>query len=222
VRVNHLRVLLVDDDPLVRTGLSMILGSTEDIRVVAEADDGDEAVREVVTHAPDVVIMDIRMRRMDGLAATAAVTSLPRPPKVLVLTTFDLDDYVFDALAAGASGFLLKEGSPQEIIHAVRVVAAGEAMLSPRTTKRLIGHFVATRINPRRQHALTRLDLLSEREREIVTAVAQGKSNAEIAAEFYLSEATVKTHITRTFAKLDTTNRVQLTIFAYEAGLVRA
>jgi DNA-binding NarL/FixJ family response regulator len=213
-------VLLVDDDPLVRTGLSMILGSTDDITVVAEAGDGDEAVPKVTMHAPDVVLMDIRMRRMDGLTATAAITALARPPKVLVLTTFDLDQYVFDALGAGASGFLLKEGSPQEIIDAVRVVASGEAMLSPRTTRRLISHFVAVRTNPRRQYALARLQTLTEREREIVTAVARGKPNADIAAELHLSEATVKTHITRIFAKIDAANRVQLTIFAYEAGLV--
>jgi len=218
--VRQLRVLLVDDDPLVRTGLSMILGSTEDIVVVAEAGDGDEVVAKVFAHGPDVIIMDIRMGRMDGLAATAAVMALPQPPKVLVLTTFDLDEYVFDALGAGASGFLLKEGSPQEIIDAVRVIAAGEALLSPRTTKKLIGHFVAARTNPRRRLAAAKLSALSEREREVVTAVAKGKPNADIAAELYLSEATVKTHITRTFAKLDVTNRVQLTIFAYEAGLV--
>ncbi|WP_206784644.1 response regulator transcription factor [Amycolatopsis sp. MtRt-6] len=214
------RVLLVDDDPLVRTGLSMILGSTPDLRVVAEAGDGDEAVQQVARHAPDVVIMDIRMRRMNGLVATAAVLAQPRPPKVLILTTFDLDEYVFEALAAGASGFLLKEGSPQEIIDGVRVVANGDAMLSPRTTKQLIGQFVAARANPRRARAQARLELLSDRERQIVTAVAQGKPNAEIAAELFLSEATVKTHITRTFAKLDVSNRVQLTIFAYEAALV--
>ena len=214
------RVLLVDDDPMVRTGLSMILGSTPDLRVVAEAGDGDEAVKQVTLHAPDVVIMDIRMRRMDGLAATAAVLALPRAPKVLILTTFDLDEYVFEALAAGASGFLLKEGSPQEIIEGVRVVARGDAMLSPRTTKQLIGQFVSAHSNPRRARALGLLSSLSEREREIVTAVAQGKPNASIAAELFLSEATVKTHITRSFAKLDVSNRVQLTIFAYEAGLV--
>jgi DNA-binding NarL/FixJ family response regulator len=220
VRVTALRVLLVDDDPLVRTGLSMILASTPDLRVVAEAGDGDETVRQVRAHAPDVVLMDIRMRRMDGLAATAAVTALPNPPKVLVLTTFDLDEYVFDALAAGAGGFLLKESSPQEIIAAVRVVASGEVLLSPRTTRKLVGHFVAARTNPRRQRAAARLGALSDRERQVVTAVAHGKSNADIAAELYLSEATVKTHITRTFAKVDVSNRVQLTIFAYEAGLV--
>jgi DNA-binding NarL/FixJ family response regulator len=214
------RVLLVDDDPMVRTGLSMILGSTPDLVVVAQAGDGDEAVQQVARHAPDVVIMDIRMRRMNGLAATAAVLAQPRAPKVLILTTFDLDEYVFEALAAGASGFLLKEGSPQEIIEAVRVIANGDAMLSPRTTKQLIGQFVAARANPRRARAQAKLELLSNREREIVTSVAQGKPNADIAAELFLSEATVKTHMTRTFAKLDVSNRVQLTIFAYEAGLV--
>jgi DNA-binding NarL/FixJ family response regulator len=213
-------VLLVDDDPLVRTGLSMILASAEDIVVAGEASDGDEAVKQVRATAPDVVLMDIRMRRMDGLAATRAVNALPVPPKVLVLTTYDLDEYVFEALAAGASGFLLKEGSPQEIINAVRVVAKGDVMLSPGTTRKLVGHFVAARANPRRQRAESKLPSLSTREREVVTAVAQGKSNAEIAGELFLSEATVKTHITRTFAKLDVTNRVQLTIFAYEAGMV--
>jgi DNA-binding NarL/FixJ family response regulator len=216
------RVLLVDDDPLVRTGLSMILASAPDLEVVAQAGDGDEAVQQVALHAPDVVLMDIRMRRMNGLVATAAVLAQPRPPKVLILTTFDLDEYVFEALAAGASGFLLKEGSPQEIIEGVRVVARGEAMLSPRTTKQLIGQFVAARVSPRRARARAGLELLTDRERQIVTAVAQGKPNADIAAELFLSEATVKTHITRTFAKLDVSNRVQLTIFAYEAGLVTA
>lgn len=218
--VNRLRVLLIDDDPMVRTGLSLILGSTEDIDVVGEAGDGDEAVRQVTALGPDVVIMDIRMRRMDGLAATKAVTALADPPKVLMLTTYDLDEYVFDALAAGASGFLLKEGSPQEIIEAVRTVAKGDVMLSPGTTRKLVGHFVAARANPRRERALTKLATLSEREREVVVAVAQGKSNADIAGALFLSEATVKTHITRAFAKIDVANRVQLTIFAYEAGVV--
>lgn len=218
--MTQLRVLLVDDDPLVRTGLAMILGSAPDIVVVGEAGDGDEAAGQVRAHAPDVVLMDIRMRRMDGITATRTVTALPNPPKVLVLTTYDLDEYVFDALAAGASGFLLKEGAPLEIIEAVRVVAKGDMMLSPGTTRKLVGHFVAARANPRRQRALAKLTELSEREREVVMAVAQGKSNADIAGQLFLSEATVKTHITRTFAKLDVTNRVQLTIFAYEAGIV--
>ncbi|EHR59230.1 response regulator containing a CheY-like receiver domain and an HTH DNA-binding domain [Saccharomonospora cyanea NA-134] len=212
--------MLVDDDPLVRTGLAMILDSTPDIEVVGQASDGDEVVPLVNRHAPDVVVMDIRMARMDGLAATAAVRALPRPPKVLVLTTFDLDEYVFDALTAGANGFLLKESSPQEIIDAVRVVARGESMLSPRSTTQLIGHFVSLKANPRRREAAVKLSTLTDREREVVTAVAQGKPNAGIAEELFMSEATVKTHITRVFAKLDVANRVQLTIFAYEAGLV--
>jgi len=218
--VTQLRVLLVDDDRLVRTGLAMIIGSAQDIVVVGEASDGDEVLAGIRAYTPDVVLMDIRMKRMDGIAATAAVAALPNAPKVLVLTTYDLDEYVFDALAAGAGGFLLKESSPQEIIEAVRVVARGEVMLSPSTTRKLVGHFVAARANPRRQRALTMLGVLSEREREVVTAVAQGKSNADIAGALFLSEATVKTHITRTFAKLNVSNRVQLTIFAYEAGMV--
>lgn len=215
-----LRVLLVDDDPLVRTGLSMILESAGDIAVVGQVDDGDQAVSSVSQHAPDVVVMDIRMARMDGLAATAAVRAMPHAPKVLVLTSFNLDEYVFDALAVGANGFLLKESPPQDIINGVRVVAGGESMLSPSTTRALIEHYVAARANPRRRQAAAKLAQLTDREREVVTAVGQGKPNAEIAAELYMSEATVKTHITRTFSKLDVTNRVQLTIFAYEAGLV--
>jgi DNA-binding NarL/FixJ family response regulator len=218
--VRPVRVLLVDDDPLVRTGLSMILDRADGVAVVGEASDGDQAVPQVLSHRPDVVVMDIRMRHVNGIEATRKVLMLPSPPKVLVLTTFDLDEYVFDALETGASGFLLKEASPQEIIHAVRVVAAGEGMLSPRSTRRLISHFSAARTNPRRQVARAKLDRLSERERQIVTAIAQGKTNAEIAEELYVAEATVKTHLTRIFAKLDLTNRVQATIFAYEAGLV--
>lgn len=214
------RVLIVDDDPLVRTGLAMILDRSDGIDVVGEAADGDEVVDQSTLHHPDVVLMDIRMRRVDGIAATARLTALPKPPRILVLTTFDLDEYVFDALDAGASGFLLKEASPQEIVEAVRVVAAGESILSPRTTRTLIGHVVAARANPRRQAARAALARLTERERQIVTAVARGKTNAEIGGELFLSEATVKTHITRVFAKLDVTNRVQATILAYEAGLV--
>ncbi|MFW6033908.1 MAG: response regulator transcription factor [bacterium] len=213
-------MLLVDDDPFVRTMLTRILGSADDIEVVGEAGDGADAVTQTTLHAPDVVVMDIRMRPVNGLVGTARVTALPKPPKVLVLTTFNLDQYVFDSLEAGASGFLLKDASPEEIIEAVRVVASGEAILAPGPTKTLIGHFTAARGDPRRAEARARLADLTDREREIVTAVAQGKSNAAIATELYLSPATVKTHITRIFAKLDVTNRVQITIFAYEAGLV--
>ncbi|MGH3516576.1 MAG: LuxR C-terminal-related transcriptional regulator, partial [Haloechinothrix sp.] len=182
--------------------------------------DGDQAVPMVTMHAPDVVLMDIRMARMNGLTATAEVCSLPRAPKVLVLTSFNLDEYVFDALTAGASGFLLKESSPQEIIDGVRVVAAGEAMLSPSTTRTLIGHFVAGSRSSSRHQALAKLTSLTARERDVVTEVAQGKPNAASAKALFMSEPTVKTHITRMFAKLDVTNRVQLTIFAFEAGLV--
>jgi DNA-binding NarL/FixJ family response regulator len=214
------RVLLVDDDPFVRTMLAQILKTAADIDVVGEAADGDEVVTQVALHRPDVVVMDIRMRRMHGLEATARVSALPNPPRVLVLTTFNLDQYVFDALEAGANGFLLKDASPDEIIGAVRVVAAGEAMLSPGPTKTLISHFSAARANPRRSEARAKLARLTDREREIATAVAEGNPNAAIAADLYLSEATVKTHITRIFAKLDAANRVQLTIFAYQAGLV--
>lgn len=214
--------MLVDDDPLVRNMLSMILDSEDGIEVVAQAEDGDQAVPMVSKHAPDVVLMDIRMRRMDGLAATAAVRALPRPPEVVMLTSFHLDEYVFDALDAGATGFLLKESSPKEIIEGVRVAAAGHAMMSPSSTKTLIGHFVTNRRNPRRKEAVNKLSLLTDREREVATSVAKGNSNADIAQQLYLSEATVKTHITRVFAKLDVNNRVQLTIFAYESGLVSA
>ncbi|SNR52696.1 two component transcriptional regulator, LuxR family [Haloechinothrix alba] len=213
-------MLLVDDDPMARTGVSMILNSVDDITVVDEATDGDQAVTLVHQHAPDIVLMDVRMPRMDGIRATAEVVAAPRSPKVIVLTTFDFDQYAFDALAAGAAGFLLKEESPQDIINAVRVVARGDAMLSPRMTKSLIAHFALGAANANRARAREGLGALTEREREIVTAVAQGKSNAHIGNELHLSEATVKTHITRCFHKLDVGNRVQLTIFAYEAGLV--
>lgn len=185
-----LRVLLADDDPLVRTGLSMNLESAGDIAVVGQVDDGDRAVSSVSQHAPDVVVMDIRMARMDGPAATAAVRAMPHAPKVLVLTSFNLDEYVFDV---GANGFLLKESPPQDIINGVRVMAGGELMLSPSTTRALIEHYVAARANPRRRQAAAKLAQLTDREREVVTAVAEGKPNAEIAAELYMSEATVKT-----------------------------
>ncbi|MDV6012331.1 response regulator transcription factor [Haloechinothrix sp. LS1_15] len=213
-------MLIVDDDPMVRSMLTTILDSAGDVTVVAEAEDGDQVVDRVHRHALDVVLMDIRMRRTGGLAATREVLGLPDPPKVLVLTTFDLDEYVYSALRAGASGFLLKEESPQDIINAVRVVAAGEAMLSPPLTTRLITSYVTTGASPRRERARDKLADLSERERQVITEVARGKSNAEIGAELLLSEATVKTHLTRSFTKLDVTSRVQATIFAYEAGLV--
>lgn len=214
------RVLLVDDDALVRAGLQMILASTDDLEVVGEASDGAQAVEAVRRHRPDVVLMDIRMPRMDGLAATAAVTALHPAPRVVVLTTFDLDKHVFSALRAGASGFLLKDTPPRELIAAVRVVAAGEAMLSPAVTARLIHRFATDPAGARREQALGRLTVLTPREHQVLLAVAQGMSNAEIGRELFLSEATVKAHVSRLLAKLEATNRVQVAMLAHDAGLV--
>jgi DNA-binding NarL/FixJ family response regulator len=215
-----IRVLLVDDDPLVRAGLRMILSSADDLEVVGEAGDGAQAVEAVRAHRPDVVLMDIRMPGVDGLAATASVTALPQPPKVVVLTTFGLDDYVFRALEAGAAGFLLKDTPPRDLIAAVRVVAAGDAMLSPSVTRTLIGHVAGGGENGRRAAAQARLAPLTEREHEVLVAVGRGLSNAEIGRELYLSEATVKTHVSRLLLKLGCTNRVQVAILAHDAGLL--
>lgn len=216
-----LRVLLVDDDPLVRAGLSMILSSDPALEVVAEAVDGAQAVDAVHASRPDVVLMDIRMPKVDGLAATARITALDPAPKVLVLTTFDLDDYVFRALEAGASGFLLKDTPPRELVSAVKVVAAGDAMLSPGVTRTLIGHYATEGAQGRRQRALTRLQVLTDREREVLVAVGSGLSNAEIGRTLFLSEATVKAHVSRLLLKLEATNRVQVAILAHDAGLLR-
>jgi DNA-binding NarL/FixJ family response regulator len=213
------RVLIVDDDALVRAGLSMIIGGAPDVEVVGEAADGAEVLPAVAGLRPDVVLMDIRMPRMDGLAATEALRARPSPPEVIVLTTFDADEYVLRALRAGASGFLLKDTPPAEIIRAVRQVAAGDPMLSPRVTRQLIAHVADTGASARRQRALALLSRLSEREREVVVAVGQGKSNAEIAAALYMSVATVKAHMTRSLAKLDLNNRVQVALLAQDAGL---
>ena len=215
-----IRVLLVDDDPLVRAGLRMILSSADDLEVVGEAGDGAEAVTVVHAHRPDVVLMDIRMPGVDGLAATASVTALPDPPKVVVLTTFAVDEYVFRALEAGAAGFLLKDTPPRDLIAAVRVVAAGDAMLSPSVTRTLIGHVAGAGESGRRAAAQARLAPLTEREREVLVAVGRGLSNAEIGRELYLSEATVKTHVSRLLLKLACANRVQVAILAHDAGLL--
>jgi len=214
------RVLLVDDDALVRAGLRMILSSADDLEIVGEAGDGAEAVTAVQAHRPDVVLMDIRMPGVDGLAATASVTALPHPPKVVVLTTFALDDYVFRALEAGAAGFLLKDTPPRDLIAAVRVVAAGDAMLSPSVTRTLIGHVAGAGESGRRAAAQARLAPLTDREREVLVAVGRGLSNAEIGRELYLSEATVKTHVSRLLLKLACSNRVQVAILAHDAGLL--
>ncbi|GAB3592408.1 response regulator transcription factor [Angustibacter peucedani] len=213
------RVLVVDDEALVRAGLRMIVAAADDLEVVAEAEDGADAVAAVQRHRPDVVLMDIRMPKVDGLAATRALLALDEPPRVVVLTTFDLDDYVFRALEAGASGFLLKDTPPRELVRAVQVVAAGEAMLSPAVTRRLIGHF-ADGGSSRRRTAEQRLEVLTAREREVLAAVARGLSNADVGRELYMSEATVKAHVSRLLTKLDAGNRVQVAILAHDAGLV--
>lgn len=214
------RVLVVDDDALVRAGLQLILGSAADLHVVGEATDGTEVLEAVARHRPDVVLMDVRMPRMDGLAATAAVTARPGAPRVLVLTTFDQDEHVFGALRAGASGFLLKHTPPQQLVQAVRVVAAGEAMLSPAVTRRLIATFAASGADARRQEALARTASLTDREREVLLAVGRGLANADIGRQLHLGEATVKTHVSRVLMKLEATNRVQVAILAHDAGLV--
>jgi DNA-binding NarL/FixJ family response regulator len=214
-----IRVLLVDDEHLVRSGLRMILESAGDVEIVGEAVDGREAVEQVRMHRPDVVLMDVRMPTMDGLAATGQLTALPDPPRVVVLTTFELDEYVHTALEKGAVGFLLKDTPPRDLIQAVRTVSEGNAMLSPTVTKRLIAEFAA-RGGTRAVAARKQLDLLTEREREVVVAVAQGLSNAEIGKRLFMSEATVKAHVSRVLAKLGMNNRVQAAILAHDAGLL--
>jgi DNA-binding NarL/FixJ family response regulator len=215
-----IRVMLVDDEALVRAGLRMILESADDLEVVGEADDGSKAVDAVRLHRPDVVLMDVRMPGLDGLSAAAQVLTLADPPRVVILTTFGLDSYVFAALEAGASGFLLKDTPPRDLIAAVRVVAEGEAMLSPAVTRSLIGHFARGRGSSRRDAAAAKVSGLTERETEVLVAVGRGLSNADIGRELYLSEATVKAHVSRLLAKLDAVNRVQVAILAHDAGLM--
>ena len=212
------RVLLVDDDALVRAGLRMILSSADDLELVGEVDDGARAVAAVREHRPDVVLMDIRMPEMDGITATAALRRLDAPPQVIVLTTFQADEQVLSALRVGASGFLLKDTPPAEIVNAVRLVAAGEAMLSPSVTRTLLSHFGDTEATERRRAAAQRLATLTDREREVALAVGSGASNAEVAASLFMSEATVKAHVSRLFTKLDVTNRVHIAIVVHDAG----
>jgi len=213
----RVRVLLVDDDALVRAGLRTILSAADDLEVVGEADDGARAVAAVREHRPDVVLMDIRMAEMDGIAATVALRPLDAPPQVIVLTTFQADAQVMSALRAGASGFLVKDTPPAEIIHAIRVVASGDAIISPSVTRTLLGHFAAGRASDRYQAAARRLATLTDREREVALAVGSGASNAEIAASLFMGEATVKAHVSRLFAKLDVVNRVQVAIVVHDA-----
>jgi DNA-binding NarL/FixJ family response regulator len=214
----HIRVLIVDDDALVRAGLTMLLAGADDIQIVGEAADGSEVEHAVAEHQPDVVLMDIRMPGMDGLAATERMRGRGRPPEVIVLTTFDADDHVLRALRAGASGFLLKDTAPADIVHAIRAVAAGEPILSPAITRRLIGHVTGGDGGERRRRAREQLDQLTEREREVAVAIGRGKSNAEISRELYMSIATVKAHVSRLLEKLKFNNRVQIALLAHDAG----
>lgn len=215
-----IRVVLCDDQDLVRAGFRMLLAGTADMEVVGEASDGQTAIQVTRDTAPDVVVMDIRMPRLDGIEATRRIVADPTlgHTRVLILTTFDLDDYVYDALQAGASGFLLKDASAAELLAAVRTVAAGEALLSPRVTRRVIAHFTG-RPAPRR--APPPLERLTPREREVLALVADGLSNDEIATELVLSAATVKTHIGRLLTKLDARDRAQLVVIAYQSGFLR-
>jgi DNA-binding NarL/FixJ family response regulator len=212
------KVLLVDDDALVRAGLRLILSSAEDIDVVGESDDGSDAVAAVRQHRPDVVLMDIRMPHMDGITATAALRRLNPPPQVIVLTTFQADEHVVAALRAGASGFLVKDTPPADIINAVRLVADGDAIISPSVTRTLLSHFGTTEASERHRLAAQQVAALTEREREVATAVGEGASNAEIAASLFMSEATVKAHVSRLLSKLDLSNRVQIAIVVHDAA----
>jgi DNA-binding NarL/FixJ family response regulator len=211
-----LRLLVVDDQAVVRLGFTALLDSQDDMSVVGAAGDGQQAVRLTAQLKPDVVLMDIRMPVLGGIEATGIITQREAPPRVLVLTTFDLDDYVYDALRAGASGFLLKDATPEEILHAVRVVGGGEALLAPAVTQRLIAEFAArSRPVPRPE-----LDRLTPRERDVLLLVASGCTNAEIAERLCLAGQTVKSHVSSLLFKLELRDRVQAVILAYESGLV--
>ena len=214
-----IRVVIVDDQALVRAGFKMILQAQPDIHVVGEAGDGEQALGLMRTLKPDVALMDIRMPGLDGIEATRKVTAEGMPVRVVILTTYDLDEYVFDALAAGATGFLLKHVPPEELVHGVRAAAAGDSLLAPSVTRRLIEEFTKQRtpIQPRSKA----FDSLTERERDVLRYLARGLSNAEIAAEMHVGEATVKTHVAHLLDKLELRDRVQAVIYAYEAGVIK-
>jgi len=216
------RVFLVDDQALVRAGLKLVINSQLDLEVVGEADDGRAALEALAVTRADVVLMDVRMPVLDGVAATERLIARDgdHAPRVIVLTTFDLDEYVYAALRAGASGFLLKDAQPEELLGAIRAVAGGDAVVAPTATRRLLEQVREQLPGPRADDP--RLATLTEREQTVLLAVARGASNAEIGTELHLAEATVKTHVGRLLAKLDARDRVQLVVFAYEAGLVRS
>ena len=211
-------VVVADDHARIRSGLAGMLGAQPDLTIVGEASDGAEAVRLAEELAPDVVVMDIRMPTLDGIEATRRIRRRPEAPRILMLTTFDLDEYVYDALRAGASGFLLKDAPPGQLAEAVRTVASGDALLAPVVTKRLISRFL--RVPPVSAAEAQATERLTERELEVLRLVARGLSNAELAARLHLSDATVKTHVSRVLAKLDLRDRVQAVVYAYERGLV--
>ncbi len=218
--MNGIRVFLADDQELVRSGFRMLIEAEEDLQVVGEAADGAQTVAGVLSRPCDVVLMDIRMPVLDGVEATRRIVASGVPTRVLLLTTFDLDEYVFSALKAGASGFMLKDARPADLLNAIRTVAAGEAVMAPSATRRLLDHIVPTLpANP--EGADPRLEVLTDREQEVLVEIAAGATNAEIAGRLYMAEGTVKTHITRLLAKLQIRDRVGLVLFAYEAGLVR-
>jgi DNA-binding NarL/FixJ family response regulator len=214
-----IRVVVVDDQALVRAGFRILVDSADDLEVVGEASDGVEAVSVVETTRPDVVLMDVRMPKMDGIEAMRQIfrSAGTHESRVLMVTTFDLDEYIFDALRFGASGFLLKDTPPEELLAAIRIVAQGESLLAPSVTRRLIAEF-ATR--PAVLPSSGRLDLLTEREREVLTSIGNGSSNAEIADQLHMSVATAKTHVSRILAKLDARDRAQLVVIAFQTGIV--
>ena len=217
------RIILVDDQELLRMGFRLVLDSQPDLQVVAEAADGRDAIALVTEHEPDIVLMDVRMPHVDGVAATREIIASGSASRIIILTTFDLDEYAYAALRAGASGFLLKDAPPADLLSAIRAVASGDAVVAPSTTRRLL-ETVAHQLPDPAQDGRAEdgaLDGLTPREREVIGAVARGLSNAEIAAQLVLAEATVKTHVGRILAKLDLRDRVQIVIFAYEHGLAR-
>ena len=222
---DRIRVMIVDDQALVRAGFRMVLDAEPDIEVVAELGDGQAALDALPGRAVDVVLMDIRMPRLDGIEATRRILARGTPdrpaPKVLVLTTFDLDEYVYAALRAGASGFLLKDAGPTELLAAIRAVHTGDAVVAPGPTRRLLDRFLPLIESPPSDDDRSRLDVLTEREHEVLVAVGRGLNNTEIASSLFVAEATVKTHIGRILAKLGLRDRVQMVVLAYETGLVR-